>query len=270
MKIAAGIEYCGSRFSGWQRQKHAQGIQELVENALSVVGNEKIHVQCAGRTDTGVHALHQVIHFESLVQRQPHSWVFGANANLDSDITILWSCPVAGDFHARFSARGRRYRYLILNRDTRPGINNGLTAWEYRELNVEQMSAAARFLVGEHDFTSFRGGGCQAKSPVREVRELTVGRRGEYIVIDIHANAFLMHMVRNIVGVLTSVGMGRHEPGWAQTVLSARDREKGGVTAPPQGLYLMDIDYPEKFGIPRRSTPAWPQMDYTTGNRQND
>lgn len=251
MKIAAGIEYCGTRFSGWQRQKHAQGIQEHVENALSVVADEKIHVHCAGRTDTGVHALHQVIHFESLVQRQPHSWVFGANANLDRDITVLWSCPVPGDFHARYSAHGRSYRYLILNRDTRPGINSGFTTWEYRDLNVELMSSAARFLIGEHDFTSFRGSGCQAKTPVREIRELTVSRRGDYIVIDIHANAFLMHMVRNIVGVLIAVGTGRHEPGWAQAVLMARDRGKGGVTAPPQGLYLMEIDYPEKFDIPQ-------------------
>ena len=260
MKIAAGLEYCGTRFSGWQRQKHASGVQQHVENAFSFVADEKIQVHCAGRTDSGVHALHQVIHFETEAQREIHSWVLGVNANLDKDITVLWACPVAEDFHARYSACGRQYRYLILNRCTRPGINNGFTVWEYRDLNVEWMSSAAGFLIGEHDFTSFRGRGCQAKSPIREVRELTVTRNGEYIVIDIHANAFLMHMVRNIVGVLTSVGMGKHEPGWVQTVLSARNREQGGVTAPPQGLYLMDIDYPEKFGIPRRSTAAWPQL----------
>ena len=260
MKFAAGIEYCGTRFSGWQRQKHASGVQQHVENALSFVANEKIQVHCAGRTDSGVHALHQVIHFETEAQREIHSWVLGANANLDKDITVLWASQVADGFHARYSACGRQYRYLILNRSTRPGINNGFTVWEYRDLNVELMSSAAGFLIGEHDFTSFRSRGCQAKSPIREVRELTVCRKGEYIVIDIHANAFLMHMVRNIAGVLMSVGMGKREPGWVQTVLSARDREKGGVTAPPQGLYLMEIDYPEKFGIPRRSTDAWPQL----------
>lgn len=261
MKIAAGIEYCGTRFSGWQRQKHASGVQQHVENALSTVADEKIQVQCAGRTDSGVHALHQVIHFETDVEREPHSWVFGANANLTRDVSLLWARPVAADFHARYSARGRQYRYLILNRYTRPGVNSGFTAWEYRDLNVGLMSAAARFLIGEHDFTSFRGRGCQAHSPIREIRELTVTRQGEYIVIDIHANAFLMHMVRNIVGVLTSVGTGKHEPGWVQAVLAARDREQGGVTAPPQGLYLMDIDYPEKFAIPRRATLFWTQLD---------
>lgn len=260
MKIAAGIEYCGSRYSGWQRQKHSPGIQQYVEEALSSVADRQIHVQCAGRTDTGVHALHQVIHFETEVNRAPRSWVFGANANLDPDITLLWALPVSGDFHARYSASGRRYRYLILNRPTRPGVNNGFTAWEYRALDVELMAAAAGFLVGEHDFTSFRGRGCQSRSPVREVRRLEVSRVGEYIVIDIHANAFLMHMVRNIVGVLTAVGMGRQEPGWVQAVLAARDREQGGVTAPPQGLYLMEIDYPDSYGIPRRSTPAWPPL----------
>lgn len=229
---------------------------------MSAVANEKIQVQCAGRTDSGVHALQQVIHFETDVEREPHSWVFGANANLTRDVSLLWAIPVSDDFHARYSASGRQYRYLILNRSIRPGVNTGFTAWEYRDLNVSRMSSAARFLIGEHDFTSFRGRGCQAKSPVREVRELTVIRKGEYIVIDVYANAFLMHMVRNIVGVLTSVGTGRHEPGWVQAVLLARDREKGGVTAPSQGLYLMDIEYPEKFGIPRRSAPPWPQLDY--------
>lgn len=261
MKVAAGIEYCGTRFSGWQRQKHASGIQQHVETALSKVADKEIRVHCAGRTDTGVHALHQVIHFETEVQRAPHSWVFGANANLVEDISVLWACQVPEDFHARYSARGRQYRYLILNRSARPGLNYGFTAWEYHDLNVELMATAASFLIGEHDFTSFRGRGCQSKSPIREVRKLTVIRRGAYIVIDVNANAFLMHMVRNIVGVLISVGMGRNKPGWVRSVLSARDREQGGVTAPPQGLYLMDIEYPERFAIPHRLSPAWPLLD---------
>ena len=260
MKIAAGVEYCGIRFSGWQRQKHASGVQQHVEKALSFVAAEKINVHCAGRTDTGVHALHQVIHFETRVHREPHSWVFGANANMVPDISLLWAIQVKDDFHARYSACGRRYRYLILNRTTRPGVNSGFTAWEHRHLNVDMMSAAAEYLIGEHDFSSFRGGGCQSKSPIREIRELTVTKRGEYIIIDIRANAFLMHMVRNIAGVLSAVGAGEHGPEWVKEVLSARDREKGGVTAPPQGLYLMDVDYPEEYGIPGRAAPAWPLL----------
>ena len=260
MKIAAGIEYCGIRFSGWQRQKHATGVQQLVENALSYVAAEKIDVYCAGRTDTGVHALHQVIHFDTRVQREAHSWVFGANANMVPDVSLLWARQVQDDFHARYSARGRSYRYLILNRATRPGVNNGFASWEHRHLDVELMSAAAEHLIGEHDFSSFRGRGCQAKSPIREVRELTVSRKGEYIIIDIHANAFLMHMVRNIAGVLSTIGTGKREPEWVKEILSARKREQGGVTAPPQGLYLMEIDYPDEYGIPSRTVPAWPLL----------
>ena len=226
-----------------------------------MVADEEVVVLCAGRTDTGVHALHQVIHFETHAERKPHSWVYGGNANLIPDISLLWAKPVNDDFHARYSATGRCYRYLILNRSTRPGINYGFSAWEYRSLDIEGMSAAAKFLIGEHDFTSFRGRGCQAKNPVREIRRLDISRKGEYIIIDVNANAFLMHMVRNIVGVLTSVGMGEQDPSWVKEVLLARDRKSAGITAPANGLYLMDIEYPENFGIPKRSLPGWPVLE---------
>ena len=261
MKIAAGIEYCGIRFSGWQRQKHAPSVQEHVEKALSSVADRDVVVICAGRTDAGVHALHQVVHFESEVQRECHSWVYGSNAKLVSDISLLWAKPVNDEFHARYSATGRHYRYIIMNRTTRPGISDGFTAWEHRKLDVDLMSAASKFLIGEHDFTSFRGRGCQSRSSIREVRRLEICRKGEYILIDIHANAFLLHMVRNIVGVLTMVGSGEQDPAWAGEVLLARSREKGGVTAPASGLYLMGIQYPDIFEIPKSPRCGWPLFD---------
>jgi tRNA pseudouridine38-40 synthase len=253
MRIAALLEYDGSNFSGWQRQENARSVQACVEEALSKVANEPVQVTVAGRTDAGVHALAQVIHFDTSAARGEYSWVRGAISNLPDDVALLWAGEVDGGFHARFSATGRRYHYVILNRPVRPTYLRGRVTWEYRLLDVEAMRAGAKHLIGTHDFSSFRSAECQAKSPVRELRSLEVERHGEFVHIRVYANAFLQHMVRNIAGVLTSIGAGEQKSGWAQAVLAARDRTQGGVTAPPDGLYLTDIEYPEQFKIPRLS-----------------
>ncbi len=258
MRIALGIEYDGSGFNGWQSQDHGRTVQDSVEAALSKVANEKVRVLCAGRTDTGVHAIHQVVHFETGALRQSHSWVFGANSRLDSDVNLVWARQVPDDFHARFSASRRSYRYLILNRPARSSLLARKVTWECRDLDVERMREAAPALIGEHDFSAFRALACQAKRPVRDLNRLDIARQGELIILDITANAFLHHMVRNIVGVLLEIGMGRQPPAWAETVLRSRDRTLGGMTAPAAGLYLVHVEYPEKFAIPRPSPRQWP------------
>ena len=219
MKIAVGIEYNGIRFFGWQRQKHAPSVQQHVEQALSIVANEPIYVKCAGRTDTGVHALQQVIHFETTVQRPVHSWVLGSNINLPGDISVTWAKPVVDDFDARYSAVARVYRYLILNRLSRPGLMNGYVTWIHRPLDVELMSRAAADLIGEHDFTSYRAKSCQSKNPVRKVSRIDISRQDDLIFIEVEANAFLQHMIRNIAGVLMEIGMGRKGTNWAKQIL---------------------------------------------------
>lgn len=253
MRIAALLEYDGSNFSGWQRQDRARSVQASVEEALSKVANEPIAVTVAGRTDAGVHALAQVIHFDTTAARNGHSWVRGTISNLPDDVALLWADEVDGGFHARFSATGRRYHYVILNRPIRPTYLRGRVSWEYRPINAAAMQQGANYLIGKHDFTSFRAAECQAKSPVRELRGLEVERHGEFLHIRVYANAFLQHMVRNIAGVLMDIGAGEQKPRWAKEVLEARDRTQGGVTAPPDGLYLTDIEYPEQFKIPRLS-----------------
>lgn len=250
MKIALGLEYCGTAYSGWQRQRHTGSIQQYVEEALSHIADDTVTVQCAGRTDAGVHAWHQVIHFESEVCREMHSWVLGGNVNLPSDISLLWAKNVSDEFNARFSATGRSYQYIILNRRARPGTIHGYVTWEPRPLDELLMQQAAVSLLGEHDFTSFRAIECQARSPVREVRRLEITRSGEYVIIDIEANAFLHHMVRNITGVLMAIGTGKMPVTWAQEVLAAKDRSLGGVTVPATGLYLKEVHYPAHFNIP--------------------
>ena len=250
MKIAAGVEYRGTSFAGWQRQHHAPSVQEHVEQALSIVADHKVTTVCAGRTDTGVHAVQQVIHFETSATRSDHSWVLGCNANMQADVCLRWARPVDGSFHARFSALSRTYRYVILNRKYRSGITHGLVAWEHRPLDTGLMSRAAVDLVGTHDFTSYRAVACQANNPVREIRRLDVTREDQYVFIEIEADGFLHHMVRNIAGVLIAIGKMDRDLSWASEILHARDRNKGGVTAPPGGLYLLDVEYPEKFGIP--------------------
>lgn len=250
MRIAAIIEYDGSRFSGWQRQEQARSVQGVVEEALSKVANEPIQVTVAGRTDAGVHAMAQVIHFDTGATRSEYSWVRGANSNLPSDVAVLWAGQVEGSFHARYSATGRHYHYLILNRSIRPTYLARRVTHEYRQLNVVAMQEAAKYLIGEHNFTSFRAAECQAKSPIRELRALEIARQGELVCVCAHANAFLQHMVRNIAGVLMSIGAGEREPQWAREVLEARDRAAGGVTAASEGLYLAEVTYPASMSIP--------------------
>ncbi len=256
MRIAACIEYSGKPYHGWQRQNHANSVQACVEEALSKVANHPVTVVCAGRTDAGVHGLGQVIHFDTEARRDMRAWVYGGNANLPKSIAISWAKEVDAQFHARFSALSRSYRYVIFNREVRPSFLAWRTTWEYRPLEVARMQEAARYLVGEHDFTSYRALACQAKSPVRNVMRLEVSRREDLVLIDIEANAFLHHMVRNIAGVLMSIGAGEQEPLWAKEVLEHRDRTLGGVTAHPSGLYFMGVKYPGEFAIPSPAPTA--------------
>ena len=259
MRVALAVEYDGSPYCGWQYQDHSPSVQAHVEAALSKVANQPLRVVCAGRTDTGVHATGQIIHFDTDVERSMHSWVFGANANLPVSISVLWAQAVSENFHARFSAIRRRYRYVILNRHIRPAIQANRAVWEYRPLDESRMAEAARYLVGEHDFSSYRALACQAKSPVRTMTRLDVSRHGDLVFLDLEANAFLHHMVRNIAGVLMTIGAGEQQPVWAKEVLERRDRTLGGVTAPAGGLYLTGVDYPPEFELPvlSRSPLVW-------------
>lgn len=254
MRIAFGVEYDGTDFYGWQRQQGRRTVQECVEKALSAVADRPVEVTCAGRTDAGVHATAQVIHIDTDVRRTMRSWTLGGNSNLPRDVSILWAQPVDETFHARFSAQSRRYRYVILNRMVRPGLQRNRVCWIHRPLDERRMAAAAAHLLGEHDFSSFRAVACQAKHPVRTLYRLDVVRKGDYVVLDAEANGFLHHMVRNIAGVLIAIGEGEREPVWTREVLEARDRALGGVTAPPYGLYFIGVRYPGHFGIPEPSS----------------
>ncbi|HID50310.1 MAG TPA: tRNA pseudouridine(38-40) synthase TruA, partial [Chromatiales bacterium] len=246
-----GIEYDGQPFCGWQYQHHSPSVQAVVEKALSFVADRPVQVVCAGRTDTGVHAAGQVVHFDTTAGRDAEAWVRGGNVNLPKSVSVLWAREVPEDFHARFSAIRRRYRYVIFNRPVRPALLAGKVAFEYRPLEVGRMQDAAGNLLGKHDFNAYRATACQAKSPVRTVYRLDIMRRDELVLLDIEANAFLHHMVRNIAGVLMRIGAGEADPDWAQEVLAERERARGGVTAPPDGLYLMEVTYPERFGLPK-------------------
>lgn len=250
MRWALGIEYDGSCYNGWQAQKDGLGVQTVLEKALSEVADHPVSVICAGRTDTGVHSIAQVIHFDTDAVRSIRSWVLGANANLPRDVSVLWAVKVSNDFHARFSALSRVYRYTILNRAVRPAILANKVSWDHRPLDVERMQIAASHLIGEHDFTSYRTVQCQSKSPIRNVICLDVSRENDFVFIDIEANAFLHHMVRNMAGVLMAIGAGEEDTDWSKVVLDKNDRTKGGVTAPSAGLYFMKVRYPEKFAIP--------------------
>jgi len=243
MRIALGIEYDGTNYHGWQRQRNICTIQEKVEQALSQVASQPILIACAGRTDAGVHALGQVVHFDTIAMRPDRAWILGANSDLPSDIRILWARHVSPDFHARYSATSRQYRYMIYNQKIAPALLRHRAMWCSHELNEKLMSEAGQSLLGRHDFSSFRGSGCQAKSAIREVISLDVKRSGGMINIDIKANAFLLHMVRNIVGVLTKVGTGERPRTWVKEVLHACDRRKAAVTAPACGLYLVKVEY---------------------------
>ena len=250
MRIALGVEYNGTDFFGWEIQKHGRTVQGCIEDALGKVADHPVRVVTAGRTDSGVHAIGQVVHFDSAAERTMRSWVFGTNSFLERDVSVIWARPVSEDFHARFSATARHYRYVILNRAVRPGLSGSRVSWHCLPLDEQRMTAAANHLVGTHDFSSYRAVACQAKNPVRTVHRLDVERRGELVTIDVIANAFLHHMVRNIAGVLMTIGAGKREPAWTREVLEALDRTAGGVTAPAQGLYLVGVEYPARFGIP--------------------
>ncbi len=255
MRIAAGLEYDGRGFNGWQSQFGARTVQDCVEQAISKVANEPVAVITAGRTDSGVHAGYQVIHFDTRSARSAVSWSRGVNTFLPSDVALLWTHVVDESFHARFAACSRSYRYIILNRKTPPALFARRATWDYRGLDVDRMRAASCSLIGEHDFSAYRAAGCQAASPIREIIELTVNRSGDWLWIDVTANAFLQHMVRNIAGVLCAIGAGERPVSWAEEVLKTRDRRCGGVTAPPDGLYLVAISYPITYHLPEPPDP---------------
>jgi tRNA pseudouridine38-40 synthase len=250
MRIVLGVEYDGTELSGWQRQAHAPSVQQALESALSRVADAPVEVTCAGRTDAGVHATHQVVHFDTEASRPERAWIRGVNSNLPSSIGVRWVRQADDDFHARFSATSRSYRYLILSDPVRPVLLRNQVAWTWEPLALAPMQQAARHLLGEHDFSSFRATACQARHAVRTVLRLQLSAVGQGIALDIEANAFLHHMVRNIAGALMAVGAGRQPPDWVKQVLEARDRTLAGVTAPPGGLYLAGVRYPERFGIP--------------------
>ncbi|MCW8944290.1 MAG: tRNA pseudouridine(38-40) synthase TruA [Sedimenticola sp.] len=251
MRLAMGVEYDGSSYHGWQLQKSGvRSVQQSIEEALGKVADHPVRVFCAGRTDTGVHGEGQVIHFDTPAVRTLRGWVLGTNVNLPDDVNINWVHEVPDDFHARFSAISRSYRYVILNRPARSAIWRDRAVWVHHGLDAGLMQRAAEHLVGTHDFSSYRAIGCQAKSPVRTITHLQVSRVDDRVIVEITANAFLHHMVRNIAGVLMTIGRGEQPVDWSLEVLKHQDRTKGGVTAPPQGLYLVDVGYPEQYQLP--------------------
>jgi len=254
-RIALGLEYDGSAFCGWQSQAHALAIQSVVEAALSRVADHPVQVIAAGRTDAGVHAAMQVVHFDTQATRAERGWVLGATTNLPAQVSALWAREVPETFHARYSALARTYRYVILNRVPRPALAADRVCWVRDPLDESRMRTAAAHLLGEHDFSSFRAAECQARTPLRNVHEITVERSGTFIVLTVCANAFLHHMVRNIAGVLIAIGSGERPTEWAAEVLAAHDRTRGGVTAAPGGLYLAGIRYAASLALP--SAPPW-------------
>jgi tRNA pseudouridine38-40 synthase len=257
MKIALGVEYDGNQFHGWQlQQEGVRTVQLCLEQAVAKVANHDVRLFCAGRTDTGVHAVGQVAHFETDAVRTERQWLLGINVNLPSDISVNWVKFVDGDFHARFSAMSRSYRYFIWNRPTRSALLTGKVNWTHYDLDHDVMHKAAQDLVGTHDFSSYRALQCQAKSPVKTLHKLDVERNGDMVVLKLHANAFLHHMVRNIAGVLITIGRHERPVDWAAEVLSYKDRTLGGVTAAPDGLYFESVEYPEEFAIPSVEFPA--------------
>ena len=251
MRIALGVEYDGSAYSGWQSQPEAPNIQDALQAALGGIAGEPVSVQAAGRTDAGVHALEQVVHFDTNIKRPLTAWVRGANALLPQGIAVLWAHEVPEEFHARFSAQARSYQYILINRPSRLGVHHGKAGWFHAPLDVEAMRAAGELLLGEHDFSAFRSSECQAKTPVKHLQRLDIEPRGDTIFFDLTADAFLHHMVRNIVGCLVYVGKGKHPPQWMREVLEGRDRKYAAPTFMPDGLYLKRIHYDPKWQLPQ-------------------
>ena len=250
MRIALGLEYDGAAFCGWQSQPSGCGVQDHLQRALARFADAPIEVTAAGRTDAGVHAIAQVVHFDSPVRRDDYAWVRGTNTFLDERARVLWAAEVPDDFHARYGARSRTYRYLLVDSPVAPAVLRGRVGWHHRPLDVAAMSEGAAALVGSHDFSAFRDAQCQAKSPVRDLREASVERRGNLIVFRFTANAFLHHMIRNVVGALVYVGCGRSPAGWIAELMSLRDRTKAAPTFMPDGLYLTHVEYDAKFNLP--------------------
>lgn len=250
-RVALGLSYKGARYCGWQSQPDGvPSVQDELERALSLVANQPIKVTCAGRTDKAVHASYQVVHFDTKALRTERSWVFGCNANLPPDVAVSWVRSVSDDFNARFSATSRRYNYFIYNHPIRPAHYYEEMTWCHYPLDEVRMHEAAKALVGEHDFTSFRAVGCQSKTAIRTLESLNVRRFANVVMLDVKGNAFLHHMVRNIAGVLIAIGNHKKPVSWCQEVLEAKDRTKAGVTAPPYGLFLTDVTYPAGFDLP--------------------
>lgn len=256
MRIALGLEYRGTAYCGWQSQPSKCAVQDHVEGALTkfLATDERVSVICAGRTDTGVHASAQVIHLDCDIVRDEQAWVRGTNAHLPHDIRVLWARRIADehadDFHARFSARSRRYRYVLMNRAVAPALHHDLVGWFHAPLSLDAMREAAQPIVGEHDFSAFRSSECQAKTPVKTLYALDISQEGDIFMFDLHANAFLHHMVRNIVGSLVYVGAGRNDVAWMRALLASRDRARAAPTFAAAGLTLTGVEYDKKFGLP--------------------
>lgn len=251
MRVVLGVEYDGSEFFGWQWQPNdLRTVQNELQIALSKVANQDVRIQCAGRTDTGVHATAQVVHFDTDVDRNSRAWIYGTNSFLPHDITVKWVKILNQDFHARFSATARTYQYYIYNNPVRPSLMRTAITWQYRPLNHELMHEAAQHLIGEHNFSSFRAIDCQSKTPFRNIERFEVTRHRDMICVEVKANAFLHHMVRNMVGTLMLVGAGKHPPEWVKEVLESQKRSAAGETAPSYGLYLIKVDYPGEFDLP--------------------
>ncbi|MGQ0653852.1 MAG: tRNA pseudouridine(38-40) synthase TruA [Betaproteobacteria bacterium] len=251
MRIALGLEYDGSRFLGWQPQPGGGAVQDALEAALATIAGEPIATICAGRTDSGVHALEQVVHFDTQAERPDTAWVRGVNASLPHEVAVLWARRVDEQFSARYSATSRTYRYKLLNRGVRPALDASRLGWFPLPLDLDRMREAAALLVGEHDFSAFRSAECQAKSPVRTIHAFDIDKAGERIEFSIRANAFLHHMVRNLVGTLVYVGKGKHPPQWVRAVLDCRERARAAPTFAAEGLYLEKVTYDASWGLPQ-------------------
>lgn len=255
MRIALGLEYDGAPFQGWQTQAGGTGVQDALERALSAIADAPVSTVAAGRTDAGVHAAMQVAHFDTDARRADSAWIRGVNALLPASVAVRWALVVPNDFHARFAATGRHYTYLLLDRPVRPALLAGRAGWYHRPLALDLMRAGADALLGRHDFSAFRAAGCQAKSPTRMLDRLDISREDDMIHFDFHADAFLHHMVRNIVGALVYVGNGRHPPAWIAELLAGRDRTRAAPTFGADGLYLTGIDYPTRWNLPATRAP---------------
>jgi tRNA pseudouridine38-40 synthase len=256
MRLALGISYNGQAYEGWQSQLSGRTVQDRLEAALAEFTTQRVSTVCAGRTDAGVHGLMQVVHFDTGLRREESSWVRGTNRFLPRDIAVEWAHAVPDEFHSRASAIARRYSYVLLESQVRPSLDAGRVGWVFRPLDGQAMREAAQQVLGEHDFTSFRASACQALSPVKTLRSVDITRRGAYWRFDFEANAFLHHMIRNLMGCLVVIGQGQHPPSWLGEVLRARDRDAAAPTFSPAGLYFLGPVYEPRWGLPTR-TPAY-------------